>query len=34
MVTPRIVNDVEGGTYGYGWQPSTPQSRDLMRGVR
>lgn len=34
MVTPRIVNDVEGGTYGYGWQPSTPQARELMRGVR
>lgn len=34
MVTPSIVNDVEGGTYGYGWQPSTPQSRELMRGVR
>ncbi len=32
MVTPRIVNDVEGGTFGYGWQPSTPQSRELMRG--
>jgi type IV pilus assembly protein PilQ len=34
MVTPRIVNDVDGGTYGYGWQPSTTQSRELMRGVR
>jgi len=31
MVTPRIVNDVEGGTFGYGWQPGTPQSRELMR---
>jgi type IV pilus assembly protein PilQ len=35
MVTPRIVNDIDGGTFGYGWQPSTPQSRDLMRnGMR
>jgi type IV pilus assembly protein PilQ len=32
LVTPRIVNDVEGGAFGYGWQPSTPQSRQLMRG--
>jgi type IV pilus assembly protein PilQ len=34
MVTPRIINDVEGGTFGYGWQPGTPQSRELMRNVR
>ncbi|MFM7732083.1 MAG: type II secretion system protein GspD, partial [Cyanobium sp.] len=33
MVTPRIINDTEGGTYGYGWQPGTPQSRELMRAV-
>jgi type IV pilus assembly protein PilQ len=33
MVTPRIVNDTEGGTFGYGWQPSTPQSRELMRNA-
>ena len=33
MVTPRIINDVEGGTFGYGWQPATPQSRELMRNV-
>ena len=31
MVTPRIINDMEGGTFGYGWQPATPQSRELMR---
>lgn len=31
MVTPRIINDEEGGTFGYGWQPGTPQSRQLMR---
>ncbi len=33
MVTPRIINDVEGGTFGYGWQPGTPQSRELMRTI-
>jgi type IV pilus assembly protein PilQ len=33
MVTPRIINDMEGGTFGYGWQPGTPQSRELMRNV-
>lgn len=32
MVTPRIVNDTEGGTYGYGYQPSTPSSRALLGG--
>jgi type IV pilus assembly protein PilQ len=31
LVTPRIINDTDGGTFGYGWQPSTPQSRELMR---
>ena len=31
MVTPRIINDTEGGAYGYGWQPGTPQSRELLR---
>jgi type IV pilus assembly protein PilQ len=33
MVTPRIINDTEGGTFGYGWQPGTPQAREFMRGV-
>ncbi len=33
MVTPRIVNDTDGGTYGYGWQPGTSQSREMMRAV-
>jgi type IV pilus assembly protein PilQ len=31
LVTPRIINDSEGGVYGYGYQPSTPQSRDFLR---
>ncbi len=30
MVTPRIINDVEGGVYGYGYQPSTPDARSFM----
>ncbi|MEB3348687.1 MAG: type II and III secretion system protein [Cyanobacteriota bacterium] len=30
LVTPRIINDDQGGVYGYGWQPSTRQSREFM----
>jgi type IV pilus assembly protein PilQ len=30
MVTPKIINDVEGGVYGYGYQPSTPDARSFM----
>jgi type IV pilus assembly protein PilQ len=30
MVTPRIIDDSQGGTWGYGYQPSTPESRRLM----
>jgi type IV pilus assembly protein PilQ len=33
MVTPRIINDTEGGTYGYGFQPSTPASRAFLGGA-
>lgn len=33
MVTPRIINDTEGGTYGYGYQPSTPASRAFLGGT-
>ncbi len=32
MVTPHIINDTEGGTYGYGYQPSTPASRAFLGG--
>ncbi len=32
MVTPRIINDTEGGTYGYGFEPSTPASRAFLGG--
>ena len=30
MVTPKVINDVEGGVYGYGYQPSSPQAREFM----
>ncbi|MCP9884716.1 general secretion pathway protein D [Synechococcus sp. ATX 2A4] len=30
MVTPRIISDNDGGTFGYGFQPSTPESRQFM----
>jgi type IV pilus assembly protein PilQ len=33
MVTPRIINDTEGGTYGYGYEPSTRDTRQFMNSV-
>ena len=30
MVTPRIINDEAGGVYGYGFVPSSRQSRQFM----
>ncbi|MCP9847747.1 general secretion pathway protein D [Synechococcus sp. Lug-A] len=30
MVTPRIISDNDGATFGYGFQPSTPESRQFM----
>lgn len=30
MVTPRIVNDEQGGVYGYGYQPATDPARQLF----
>jgi type IV pilus assembly protein PilQ len=30
MVTPKIINDYEGGNYGYGYQPGTQQGREFM----
>ncbi|KZR80206.1 putative type II secretion system protein D precursor [Prochlorococcus marinus str. MIT 1342] len=30
MVTPRIINDERGGAYGYGYQPSTKATRNLI----
>jgi type IV pilus assembly protein PilQ len=34
MVTPRIVNDEQGGVYGYGYQPSSGQAREFLGGVQ
>jgi len=30
MVTPKIINDEVGGVYGYGYNPSSPQVRQMM----
>jgi type IV pilus assembly protein PilQ len=30
MVTPRIVNDEQGGVYGYGYQPSSLPAREFL----
>jgi type IV pilus assembly protein PilQ len=30
MVTPRIVNDDQGGGFGYGYQPGTVAGRDFL----
>ena len=30
IVTPTILDDSEGGTYGYGYRPSIHESRQLM----
>jgi type IV pilus assembly protein PilQ len=30
MVTPKIINDEEGGVYGYGYQPSSVESREFF----
>lgn len=31
LVTPRILRDDQGGAFGYGYQPSIPQTRDFLR---
>ncbi len=33
MVTPRVVNDEQGGVYGYGYQPGTAAGRDFFGTV-
>jgi type IV pilus assembly protein PilQ len=30
MVTPKIINDLEGGIYGYGYQPATSDGREFF----
>lgn len=32
LVTPHIINDNEGGTFGYGYQPSSSDARRLLGG--
>ena len=32
LVTPRIIDDSEGGAFGYGYTPGTPASRSLIQG--
>jgi len=32
LVTPRIIDDEQGGSFGYGYQPSGPDARRLMYG--
>jgi type IV pilus assembly protein PilQ len=30
LVTPRIIDDTQGGSWGYGYQPSTRDARRFM----
>ena len=32
LVTPRIINDSSGGTFGYGYAPNLPAARQIMSG--
>ncbi|QNG27548.1 type II secretion system protein GspD [Synechococcus sp. HK01-R] len=32
LVTPRIIDDEMGGTYGYGYKPSLPAARQVLSG--
>jgi len=31
LVTPRILRDDQGGAFGYGYQPETPQARQFAQ---
>jgi len=33
MVTPRIIDDAQGGTWGYGYQPSTRDTRRFLGNI-
>ena len=33
LVTPRIIDDELGGTYGYGYKPSLPAARQVLSGL-
>jgi type IV pilus assembly protein PilQ len=30
VVTPQIINDDQGGSYGYGYEPSSQDARKLI----
>jgi type IV pilus assembly protein PilQ len=30
LVTPKIVNDLDGGSYGYGFRPDSREARGVM----
>ncbi|WP_255442799.1 type II secretion system protein GspD [Synechococcus sp. NOUM97013] len=32
LVTPRIIDDVQGGSFGYGYRPNLPAARQVMSG--
>ena len=32
LVSPRIINDTDGGTFGYGYRPDLPAARQIMSG--
>jgi type IV pilus assembly protein PilQ len=32
LVTPRIMNDQQGGRFGYGYKPSLPAAKQVMSG--
>ena len=32
LVTPSIIDDEDGGSYGYGYRPSTRDARQVMSG--
>ncbi|MFM7652608.1 MAG: type II secretion system protein GspD [Vulcanococcus sp.] len=32
MVTPRIVDDTQGGSYGYGYRPSSTEAQRMLNG--
>ena len=33
IVTPRILDDQQGGSFGYGYRPGTDEVRDILRGA-
>jgi len=32
LVTPRIIDDAQGGSFGYGYRPSLPAARQILSG--